>query len=121
MKATARDLQRDDTRPEEVRPAPALTSAQQILALQRTAGNAAVSRALRPQLMRFDAAGGGHQGIERDVAGLDPHGGLANEKRLGEKDPAVGTREAGVNAVYAGNYMQDFSQINTPMFQGVLG
>src|SRR5699024_5375304 len=122
MKATARELGPDEQRPrqEPPAPAPAVTSVQQILALQRGAGNAAVSRVLGPQIMRLDAAGGGHQGMERDVAGLDPHGGLANPKRLGEKDPAAGTREAGVNAVYSGNFMQDYSQINTPMFLGVL-
>jgi hypothetical protein len=120
MKATARELRQDQPQRQPDRPAPAVNSVQQILALQRGAGNAAVSRALRPQIMRFDAAGGGHQGMERDVAGLDPHGGLANPTRLGEKDPAAGTREAGVNAVYSGNFMQDFSQINTPMFLGTM-
>ncbi len=103
-------------------PAPAITSPQLLLALQRGAGNAAVTRALqRRPLQRFDAAGGGHQGMERDVAGLDPHSGLATEKHLKDADPKAGTREAGVNAVYAGNFMQDFSQINVPKFQEILG
>src|SRR4051812_50033562 len=118
MKATARELERDEPRPEGAPPAPgpALTSVQQVLALQRGAGNAAVSRALRPQLMRFDAAGGGHQGMERDVAGLDPHGGLANPKRLGEKDPAAGARGAGGHAGHAGDLLQGFSPNHPPAF-----
>ena len=91
----------------------------QLLALQRGAGNAAVSRLLGgPKIARFDAGSGGHQGMERGIAGLDPSGGLAHD--LSRPAPQAGEREQGVNAVYAGNFMQDFSQVNTPTFHNIL-
>jgi hypothetical protein len=100
----------------------------QVVALQTSAGNRAVSRLLparsRPaggaRLLRFDAGSGGHQGMEREVGGLDPHGGLGRPDNLAKPEGQPGTREAGVNAVYAGNFMQDFSQLKVPNFHKIL-
>jgi hypothetical protein len=63
-------------------------------------------------VQRFDAGSGGHQGIERTVGGVDPKGGLGHDPK--QSEPAHGTREQGINAVYSGNYMQDFSQMHAP-------
>ncbi len=71
-------------------------------------------------VQRFDAGSGGHQGLEREVAGLDPHQGLGNPKNLTKAEPAKGTREQGANAIYAGNYMQDFSQMHAPFIHEML-
>ncbi len=87
-------------------------------------GKAKVSPASGAQrkVMRFDAGSGGHQGIEREV-GLgekERDTGLGKPKNLSKPDPTAGSKEAGVNAVYAGNFMQDFSQMNSPMFLDIL-
>jgi hypothetical protein len=110
-----------------------------LLDLQRQAGNRAVTAAmldaagdLRPPVIqrfgervqqavqRFDAGSGGHQGIELGVAGLDPHQGLGNPKNLTKGEPERGTREQGANAIYSGNYMQDFSQMHAPFVHEML-
>ncbi|HTJ46723.1 MAG TPA: DUF4157 domain-containing protein [Kofleriaceae bacterium] len=61
-------------------------------------------------VQRFDAGSGGHQGIERTVAGVDVEGGLGHD--LKKNEPKKGEKEQGVNAIYSGNYMQDFSQMH---------
>ncbi len=66
-------------------------------------------------IMRFDAGSGGHQGIEREIGGLAPDSGLGTPKHLKDPEGKKGSREAGVDAIYSGNFMQDFSQFNTPM------
>ena len=75
---------------------------------------------MKQAVQRFDAGSGGHQGIERGVAGLDPHQGLGNPKNLTKAEPKRGTREQGANAIYSGNYMQDFSQMHGPFVHDLL-
>ncbi len=81
------------------------------------AGGSSVSR---KTVQRFDAGSGGHQGLERHLAGLDPHDGLGQPDNLKKREPARNTREFGANAIYAGNYMQDFSQMHAPFVHNLL-
>jgi hypothetical protein len=74
--------------------------------LDQHPGSGSATRAVQ----RFDAGSGGHQGIERTVAGVDVEGGLGHDLKGAE--PKQGTKEQGVNAIYSGNYMQDFSQMH---------
>ncbi len=85
--------------------------------LGASTGGAAVSM---KAVQRFDAGSGGHQGMEREVAGLDPHQGLGNPDNLKKAEPGKGTREQGANAIYSGNFMQDFSQMHAPFVHEML-
>ncbi|MCE9578583.1 MAG: DUF4157 domain-containing protein [Deltaproteobacteria bacterium] len=99
--------------------APAEREADRAADAMMTGEPATISAAPRA-IMRFDAGSGGHQGIERDVGGLARDSGLGTPKHLEDAEGTPGSREAGVDAIYAGNFMQDFSQFNTPMVLGNL-
>ena len=68
--------------------------------------------------MRFDAARHEEQG--RKAAGLDPKGRMGHPDNISKPAPKKGTKEYGVSAIYAGNFMQDFSQFHSPMFHKTL-
>lgn len=78
------------------------------------------TRATQGAVQRFDAGSGGHQGMEREIAGLDPKGGLGQPDNLKDPEPKSGTREHGANAIYSGNFMQDFSQMHAPFVHEML-
>ena len=76
------------------------------------------ARPARARLMRFDAARHEEQGMR--AAGLDPYTRLGHPKNLSRPTPKPGSKEHGVSAIYAGNFMQDFSQFHSPMFHKIL-
>jgi len=88
--------------------------------LDSYAGSSGGSAGTTNAVQRFDAGSGGHQGIERGVAGLDAHQGLGQPDNLKNPEPAHNTREQGANAIYSGNYMQDFSQMHAPFVHNLL-
>ena len=88
--------------------------------LDTHAGNSGAAGGVQQAVQRFDAGSGGHQGIERGIAGLDVHEGLGAEKNLTKAEPERDTREQGANAIYSGNYMQDFSQMHAPFVHKLL-
>ena len=107
--------------------APAAPAGSALQALASGMGNAAFTSLVtgrhpaaagRAAVMRFDASKHEAQGIR--AAGMDPETRLGRPEHHHKPGPREGSKEYGVSAVYAGNFMQDFSQIHSPLFHRIL-
>jgi hypothetical protein len=85
-----------------------------MLALQQSAGNAAVTRLMRRQRLQPRAP---THGIQRYQAGTAGHGGIEAEA-LGPGGAGLSAEEA--HTAYQGNWMRDLSQLNSPAMRPII-